>query len=57
MTGQVDVCAYSRTSAAEVVALVTWAKAALERQAKRATPSAERDRLTATARTLLWIED
>lgn len=60
---KIDVCAYSRVSAAEVVSLIQWAAAALERQEQIWRTSEnlqdrrqERAALLATARTLLWHE-
>ncbi len=47
---RVTVCAYSQTHAYEVVNLVIWAKQELAKQPQ----SPKRDKLLATANTLLW---
>lgn len=67
MPEKIEVCAYSRTSAAEVVELVQWAAETLaaeqpgpvwyEQHYGEPAPGTRRAKLLETARTLLWHED
>ena len=55
MAKHITVCAYSRCTAAEVVALVQWAERELSEKCYRLAPAG--NALYETARTLLWHED